>query len=385
MRARAGRNRKRNEAMGRVSGGGVVKPREEGRPLDPTESGSARTSGAGNPKVAKPFFDKRKHFTATPDGPKPHRGAPHAYSNNYPPVKAVAPVGAGESVGAHGGEGTHWGGVANWYDELVGDEGSEYHREVILPGVLRLLEQKKAKATDESVTKAPAFKQKIILDLACGQGVMCRALATENPAWRVVGVDAASELIRAAEARNKMDRLPIEYIVADATKLREYPELKPLAEVGVDAITCILAIQNMSPLSPIWEACARLLKPQGKLILVMMHPSFRIPKKSGWGWDERTHSQYRRVEGYMSSTQTKIQMHPGADPSATTVTFHRPLQAYINTLTSHGLLIDHLDEWVSHKTSQPGPKQAALDQSRKDIPMFMAIRATLVDGATKAG
>src|SRR5690606_24317123 len=34
---------------------------------------------------------------------------------------------------------TDWGDVAEWYDELVGEEGSEYHRKVVFPGVLRLL------------------------------------------------------------------------------------------------------------------------------------------------------------------------------------------------------------------------------------------------------
>ena len=34
---------------------------------------------------------------------------------------------------------TDWGDVADWYDQLVGESGSEYHREVVLPGVLRLL------------------------------------------------------------------------------------------------------------------------------------------------------------------------------------------------------------------------------------------------------
>lgn len=31
---------------------------------------------------------------------------------------------------------TDWGEVAGWYDQLVGESGSEYHREVVLPGVL---------------------------------------------------------------------------------------------------------------------------------------------------------------------------------------------------------------------------------------------------------
>jgi ubiquinone/menaquinone biosynthesis C-methylase UbiE len=60
---------------------------------------------------------------------------------------------------------TDWGDVAGWYDQLVGEAGSEYHREVVLPGVLRLL--------------APQPGQKII-DIACGQGVQwrrCRARA----------------------------------------------------------------------------------------------------------------------------------------------------------------------------------------------------------------
>jgi hypothetical protein len=117
------------------------------------------------------------------------------------------------------------------------------------------------------------------------------------------------------------------------------------------------------------------LKPAGHLILVLMHPCFRIPKQSAWGWDEKSKSQFRRVDQYLTSSKTPIQMHPGSDPSSTTLTFHRPLQAYLNTLGSHGLLIDHIEEWPSHKKSQPGPKAAALDKSRKEIPLFLAIRA----------
>jgi len=37
---------------------------------------------------------------------------------------------------------THWSNVADWYDQLVGDDGSEYHQHVILPGILRMLDMK---------------------------------------------------------------------------------------------------------------------------------------------------------------------------------------------------------------------------------------------------
>src|SRR5580658_7871173 len=89
---------------------------------------------------------------------------------------------------------THWHHVAEWYDQLVGDEGSEYHQQVIMPGVLRLLHIK------------PAMK---ILDIACGQGIACRALAQQGA--MVTGIDAAPALIAAAQRRNASDRLPITY------------------------------------------------------------------------------------------------------------------------------------------------------------------------------
>src|SRR5712672_726969 len=76
---------------------------------------------------------------------------------------------------------THWGEVADWYDRLVGDEGSEYHQKVVHPGVVRLL------------GLSPGDP---VIDVACGQGVLCRVLAERGA--EVTGVDAAEPLIRAA-------------------------------------------------------------------------------------------------------------------------------------------------------------------------------------------
>src|SRR4051794_40988099 len=76
---------------------------------------------------------------------------------------------------------TDWGNVADWYDQLVGEFGSEFHREVVLPGVLRLLN--------------PQAQEKVV-DIACGQGVLCRISAGRGA--EVTGVDAAEPLIRTA-------------------------------------------------------------------------------------------------------------------------------------------------------------------------------------------
>jgi ubiquinone/menaquinone biosynthesis C-methylase UbiE len=116
---------------------------------------------------------------------------------------------------------TDWGNVADWYDQLVGESGSEYHQQVVVPGVLRLLQSETGQK---------------ILDVACGQGVLCRILAERGA--EVTGVDAAAELIAAARQRGPAS---IRYHVADAQKLDF------LGESHFDSAACILAIQNEPP------------------------------------------------------------------------------------------------------------------------------------------
>jgi len=278
-----------------------------------------------------------------------------------------SPAGPKERGNPRSGE-THWGEVAEWYDRLVGDEGSDFQREVIMPGVVRMLEHRKVQTSEY-----------LVLDLGCGQGVLGRFLAREG--CRVVGIDLAETLVAKARQRNKTDKLPINYIVADVTKLLDEtgrPRLNLLPE-SFDAVTVVLAIQNITPLSAVWQACHRLLKPNGRLIVVLMHPCFRVPQHADWHLHADSRVQSRLVSKYMSSLDVLIKMHPsysaqGRKPPVTTH-FHRPLQAYINTLGNAGLYVDHMEEWTSPRTDEPGPHKEAKDAARKEIPMFMAIRA----------
>ncbi|MGE5559579.1 MAG: class I SAM-dependent methyltransferase [Chloroflexota bacterium] len=309
---------------------------------------------------------QQRKTNARPDGRPTGRR-----TGNATPPQTAAPARRG---GRERGE-THWGNVADWYDQLVGDRGSEYHQHVIIPGVLRLL----GLTGTAGAERAPRLR---LLDLACGQGVLCRRLAEAG--CDVTGVDASPELLAAARRRNEHDRLPLDYVLADATKLvDEGGQLQSgLAPAAYDAVTIILSIQNITPLSPVWQGARALLKPGGSLIIVMMHPCFRVPKQSDWHWDDRSATQSRLVSRYLSSDKIAILTHPGdaahgVDETFTTH-FHRPLQAYINTLGNAGLLIDHIEEWTSHKTDQAGPKKEAIDRARKEIPLFLALRARKV-------
>ena len=68
-------------------------------------------------------------------------------------------------------------------------------------------------------------------------------------------------------------------------------------------------------------------------------------------------------------------MNPGNKNSRKTYSFHRPLQVYVKSLVKNGFVITKLEEWISHKESQKGPKKKIEDNARKEIPMFMCIVA----------
>src|SRR5437016_3035329 len=241
---------------------------------------------------------------------------------------------------------TDWGGVADWYDRLVGDEGSEYQREVVLPGVIRLLAPKAGEA---------------MLDIACGQGVVCRMLSERGV--KMTGVDAARELIAAARQRSDPS---ITYHVGDARKLADVVPANHF-----DAAACVLAIQNIHPIHGVFEGVARALKPNGRLVIAMMHPCFRGPKETAWGWDPKEMVQFRRVDRYLIPRKSPIVAHPGKSPDTYTWTFHKPIESYVKAARNAGLFIDALEEWPSHKTSTSGPRAAAENRAREEIPLFL--------------
>ncbi|MEK9195683.1 MAG: SAM-dependent methyltransferase, partial [Patescibacteria group bacterium] len=100
---------------------------------------------------------------------------------------------------------------------------------------------------------------------------------------------------------------------------------------------------------------------------------FRIPQRSSWGWDEVKRIQYRRIDSYLTESAITVDMHPGSKKKETTLSFHRPLQTYVNAFIKHGFVMTRMEEWISHKQSMKGPRQAAEDHSRKEIPLFLMI------------
>ncbi len=246
---------------------------------------------------------------------------------------------------------TDWNNVANWYDNYLAGEDT-YQAQVIAPNLLRLI--------------APQKGQRI-LDVACGQGYFARICATK--AGEVVGIDQSSVLIEKAKTNAAANEL---YITGNAETLDAYKIEQ------FDIIFSVLALENIKNISAVMQGIQQSLKEGGKIIFVLLHPAFRIPQHTDWGYDSKKTVQYRKVEKYLSEINIPIELSPFKNKTdnkqtPSTITFHRSLQWYMKVFRNAGFAITNIEEWISHKTSQPGPRQHAEDTARKEIPMFMAI------------
>jgi ubiquinone/menaquinone biosynthesis C-methylase UbiE len=248
---------------------------------------------------------------------------------------------------------TDWNNVAQWYDNyLEGDD--TYQAAVIAPNLVRLIDPKKGKR---------------ILDVACGQGYFARMCAEKGA--EVVGVDQSAVLIEKAKAQAGDKEM---YFVGNAETLEAY-KLETF-----DTVFTVLALENIKNISAVMEGIQQVMKADGKVVLVILHPAFRIPQHTDWGFDTKKTVQYRKVEKYLSEISIPIELNPfnkdktaGKQAPVTTFTFHRSLQWYMKAFRNAGFAITNLEEWNSHKKSQAGPRQAAEDNARKEIPMFMAL------------
>ncbi len=253
----------------------------------------------------------------------------------------------------HNKTNTSWGNVAEWYKELLEQGKGTYQHDIILPNLLRLLALKKGEQ---------------VLDLGCGPGFFAREFAKKGA--EVLGTDISSEFIKIANSyKDKQETKGLTFGVASADKV---PMVK---NNTIDTATIILAIQNIENMAGVFKEVARVLKTQGRILLVLNHPAFRVPKSSDWGWDEENGVQYRRIDKYLSEAKVGIQMHPGENPEEMTVSFHRPLQLYFKALNKAGFAVTRLEEWESNRQGPKGRKFAASEKARKEIPLFLFLEA----------
>jgi SAM-dependent methyltransferase len=241
---------------------------------------------------------------------------------------------------------TSWNSVAQWYGGLVGTQGHYYHQHVIVPNLTRLLD---------------LHPQDSLVDFGCGQGFLADVVQVS----RYLGLDAAPTLI--AQARQRRHPTAYEFEVQDVTK-----KLHRSGQERFSHGVFVLSLQNME--HPDWalKTAAELLQPGGRLVVVLNHPCFRIPRQSGWGIDERSKLQYRWVNRYRSPLKIPIEMQPGNHRSKVTWSFHYSLHDFAQMIAAAGFSINNLEEWTSDKESE-GKAAKMENRARAEFPMFLAL------------
>lgn len=286
-----------------------------------------------NRKPFKKFSDRQEEnterrnprpFVARATGGRPHPGKP--------------------------GEKTSWNPIAKGYSEYL-EGGDTVQRTIVFPGAKRLLE---------------AVKGERVIDIACGEGSFAALIAKDGVL--VNGIDIASDLVRRAQEKKIRGA---QFQTANAKEFARY-----FRDVKFDGAVCILALQNIDNLNAVVQEATRVLKPGGRFVFVLNHPSFRIPRQTSWVFDEKRKLMQRSIDAYLSPNEIPIVANPSrGQRSSITYSYHRPLQDYITTLAKHGFAVDGMEEWSSDKESTSGPRAKAENRSRAEIPLFMAIRA----------
>ena len=230
--------------------------------------------------------------------------------------------------------------IAEWYDEQVRTDLSPFH-EMAIATLLEMLGD---------------LDGRMICDLACGQGIVARELATRGA--QVTGVDISERLLEIARREEAQTPLGITYLHDDAHTLATLPD------AAFDAVTCNLALMDMPDLDAVVAAVQRVLRPGGAFVFVITH-SCIVPPGSSWTMGPKGELG-RHVRGYFAEGFVVPPYAPGVRGKVGT--YHRTLSTYLNTLAAAGFTLERIAE----------PRATGLAAERQpgfaEVPMFLVAR-----------
>jgi 2-polyprenyl-3-methyl-5-hydroxy-6-metoxy-1,4-benzoquinol methylase len=171
-------------------------------------------------------------------------------------------------------------GAAAW-DQFV-ESGADYYRvDVHAPALLAACE--------------PLHNRRV-LELGCGQGFFCRALARRGA--RVSGVDIADGQIALARSYEEQERLGIEFFSMPAQAVASFwpPD-------SFDLVTGCMSLQDMADVRATLEAAFSVLRAPGRLVFSIPHPGTDTPFRQ-WEQDEAGNNVAFKIDRYFESGAT---------------------------------------------------------------------------------
>jgi malonyl-CoA O-methyltransferase len=146
-----------------------------------------------------------------------------------------------------------------------GRASATYDAAAVLQGEVRKLLLERLELT--------ALEPRVILDAGAGTGVASQALKRRYPKARVLAVDSAERMLRAAAARGSWLR-PLHRVCADAARL-------PLEDASVDLVFSNFMLPWSDPERVLTEF-RRVLAPRGLLTFTTLGPDTLRELRSSW-------------------------------------------------------------------------------------------------------
>jgi 2-polyprenyl-3-methyl-5-hydroxy-6-metoxy-1,4-benzoquinol methylase len=219
-----------------------------------------------------------------------------------------------------------WEANAEVWDARMGDEGNDFFNVLCWPAMSSLLD--------------PRLGQHI-LDIACGNGLTSRRLASLGA--QVTAFDFSANLIEKAKSRPNLQSL-ISYHVIDATNEQQ---LLSLGEHKFHSALSNMALFDIADLEPFFRTLPKLLKPNGIFVFSLTHPAFNnassmhvVEEIDDEGVIKTAYSV--KISRYMTPYQAKgLALLSQPQPQ---MYFERPLQYYLNLGFQSGFVLDGFEE-----------------------------------------
>lgn len=249
-----------------------------------------------------------------------------------------------------------WDSKASYWDQRFG-EGNVFHKGLIEPAVLRLLEPQSGWT---------------VLDIATGNGAFARRLAQDGIS--VVAFDFSRVFLERARQRGQDLEDWIEYHCIDASN-RE--ELLALGSGRFDAAVAIMALMDMPEIDVLAETLVDLLKPNGRFVFAVQHPCFNsnavsIVAETGELQGRMEVHNSMKIHGYLQVPPGLGGGMPG-EPNPHYY-FHRPLHELFDAFFREGFAITGLEE----PTFEPGGQPLNWSGVGGQIPPILAVRMQLL-------
>jgi len=182
------------------------------------------------------------------------------------------------------------------------------------------------------------------LEIGAGEGRICRVL--QRLGYNMTALEPVAALLEAARAANSATT----YIDASATDL-------PWASESFDLVVLYNVLMDVDDLDASIKQATRVLKPEGRMIVGIVHPIFDV--LMAWKSGETPPPYF---ETHVLDTEVAahgLQMRFRG--------WTRPLSAYVNALANAGLLVSRMEE------PRPDPDHPATLRltERHTVPTFL--------------